>query len=173
MLARIGTDWGRRSVAVDGLGEFAAVSPQWLLAWQSARPSSADRAVVAAAAGVRAAWNVRGAAPAKATSAQRFAGFHELLRQARDTCRLATELAPEDPTPWASWLRVDRGLGAERGVFDEHVRELRERCPHHGNGLAAALQYLCGKWHGSNEEMYAFARDAAEQHRRDRRRVSS
>lgn len=161
LLSRIGPDWARRAVAVTALGDVAAARPEWLRTWQAEQPESADPLVVTAAAMVRAAWDARGAARATLTSGQQFADFRELLVEADHACLLATEAARDDPTPWVSWLRVCRGLGVPRDVFEARWQALCERDPQHRAGHDAALQYLCEKWHGSHDDMYAFARKAA------------
>lgn len=162
LLNRVGRDWARRAVAVTALGEVAAKSPAWLLWWQRSEPESPDQRTVMAAAMVRVAWNARGSAKASLTSRGQFLDFHQLLRDADQACLIATESAPDDPTPWVSWLRVCRGLPVSRQVFVARWRALRERDPLHRAGHDAALQYLCEKWRGSHTDMYAFAREAAE-----------
>ncbi|MEU0937487.1 hypothetical protein [Embleya sp. NPDC005971] len=161
LLERVGRDWARRVVAVTALGEVAALHPEWLWTWRVERPESPDPLVVMAAATVRAAWNARGAKQASLTSGREFADFHELLVEADRACLLATEAAADDPTPWVSWLRVCRGLGVSRAVFDARWDALCERDPAHRAGHDAALQYLCEKWRGSHADMYTFARRAA------------
>jgi hypothetical protein len=160
-LAEAGTQWDRRSVYVGRLGKIAADDDSWLLAWQRAQPDNPDHAVVLADSLFKLAWNVRGGHRATQTSRDQFAGFHRILADAERAARHATEVAPDDPTPWYALATIARGLEFDNDRFRGVWRELVARDPHHRRGHESALQYWCAKWFGSDELMREFADTAA------------
>ncbi|GAA4539627.1 DUF4034 domain-containing protein [Amycolatopsis samaneae] len=161
LLAEIGTDWDRRAAVVSSLGDAAAHDDTWLKAWQAARPGDPDAAVVHAEGLVGLAWQIRGGYTADQTSREQFTGFFRVLEQAEAATRAATELAPEDPTPWGTMITLARGRQYEHEQFRPLWNELVTRAPLHRAGHIQALQYWCAKWRGSHERMFAFAEESA------------
>ena len=86
-----------------------------------------------------------------------------MLLDAVPVISAAAELNPDDPVPGASRSTQARGIQAPREVFDTYLGrgELPRPAPR-GCRIQAALQYLCAKWYGSHEEMFAFAEQAAD-----------
>ncbi|MCF2526646.1 hypothetical protein [Yinghuangia soli] len=152
----------RRHMAVDALADAALRSPAWFEAWRRDRPDAPDMLAVRAEILVKKAWEARGAGRAEDTGRDAFAEFFRILEQADRACRAATDAAPaHDAVPWVTWLNAARGQQLERAVFDRRWAALKERQPQSRAGHYAALQFLCEKWFGSHEEMFAFARAAA------------
>lgn len=159
LLAGTGQDWDRRSSIVSLLGEVAADDDTALKSWRAARPDDADAAAVHADALTNVAWQIRSARRAKYVSAEQFAGFQRVLGEADEASQTAAELAPDDPTPWATrcMIAMGRQYGHEefRAVWDG----VMSRDPLHVHGHARALQYWCAKWFGTHDLMWTFAEE--------------
>ena len=158
---RLGGEWERRGSWVPRLAASALHSPGWLDDWLAADPENPDAALVKADLCVKQAWEIRTAARAKDVSQDQFQAFFALLDDAVPVIGAAAELNPTDPVPWQLALTHATGSQAPREIFDAYWAEAVERAPHHYGCHAAALQYLCDKWHGSHEEMFDFAEAAA------------
>lgn len=158
---RLGAEWERRSHYVGELADAAVHGPGWLDAWLAEAPEDPDATLVRADLCIRRAWSVRSGARARQVSPDRFRAFFALLQDAVPVLGAAAELNPDDPVPWRIALTHAMGVQAPRDVFDAYWEEATARAPHHYGCHAAALQYLCAKWHGSHEEMFDFAEHAA------------
>ncbi|MEU9010859.1 hypothetical protein AB0D12_13960 [Streptomyces sp. NPDC048479] len=159
---RLDAQWERRSVCVSELAEHALRSPGWLEAWLAESPEDPDAMLVKADLCIQQAWEIRTGYRARHVSEDRFRAFFTLLDDAIPVIAAAAELNPTDPVPWEVALTHARGIQAPRDVFDAYWAEAVARAPHHYGCHATALQYLCDKWYGSHEEMFAFAEQAAE-----------
>ncbi|MCD9194775.1 DUF4034 domain-containing protein [Streptomyces albireticuli] len=161
-LAAAGTDWERRSYLVGIVAARAADDDTWLRAWQAARPGDPDAAVVHADAKVSLAWQIRGGAWAKDTSAERFEGFHRVLNEAREDFARAEALAhPGDPTPYLLQIPLYMGLGAPHEALHGLWAEVTKRAPYHYEAHWYALQFWSAKWRGSKDLARDFAAQAA------------
>ncbi|MGW1886505.1 hypothetical protein [Streptomyces sp. NPDC001970] len=158
---RLGAEWERRSSSVGVLAESALHNPGWLDAWLDESPEDPDAMLVKADLSIHRAWAVRTGARARHVSRDQFQAFFALLEDAVPVIGAAAELNPGDPVPWRIALTHARGIQAPREVFDAYWAEATARAPHHYGCHATALQYLCDKWYGSHEEMFAFAERAA------------
>jgi hypothetical protein len=159
---RLGAQWERRSVCVSKLADCALHSPGWLEGWLKESPEDPDAVLVNAALRIQQAWEIRTAHRAMDVSQDQFRAFFTLLEDAIPVIAAAAELNPTDPVPWEIALTHARGIQAPRDVFDGYWAEAVARAPHHYGCHSTALQYLCDKWYGSHEEMFAFAERAAE-----------
>jgi hypothetical protein len=159
---RLGAEWERRSVCVSELAECALHSPGWLEGWLAASPEDPDALLVKADLCIQQAWEIRTGYRARHVSEDQFRAFFTLLEDAVPVITAAARLNPTDPVPWEVALTHARGIQAPRDVFDAYWAEAVARAPHHYGCHATALQYLCDKWYGSHEEMFAFAEQAAE-----------
>ena len=137
--------------------------PGWLDSWLAESPQNPDAVLVKADQYVYQAWQIRTGARARHVEADQFRAFHTVLRDAVPVISEAAELNPDDPVPWRVALTQARGIQAPRAVFDTYLAEANARDPHHEGCHVQALQYLCDKWFGSHEEMFAFAESAAAQ----------
>ncbi len=157
-----GTDWERRSALVGIIAHAAAKDDAWLRAWEATRPDDPGAAVVKAEAKVIVAWDIRGTAWAQDTTAEQFAGFHRMLREAReDFDRAAALAAPDDPTPYASRIPLEKGTGASHETMRELWAEITARAPYLFDAHASALLYWYPRWRGSEELVREFAWGAA------------
>ncbi|PRY45631.1 hypothetical protein LY71_11526 [Geodermatophilus tzadiensis] len=134
---------------------------QWVEEWYAARPADPLVHTVRAELALQRAWAARGAAYADQTGEQQARAFLTGLDQAERLARRAAELAPADPTPWATLVQMARGQEVPQEEFERRVQELVERAPHHVQGSLAVLQTLCAKWMGSTELMFDVARELA------------
>lgn len=148
LLAATKDDWDRRGHRITVLAQEPAALA-WARDWQLAEPESPCARVLVAHASVH-----------RALQGQ------ERPDTARELCRAAAGLAPEDPTPWLGLLILERSLGTEEDVvrlFDE----VRARYPdhHHGHHLMVArLAERCADAGADPlHEVYDFANWAAEQ----------
>lgn len=153
--------WDFRASAVASLARVAADDESFLTAWRSADPDDKHADVVDCAALTALAWQVRGSMRGKETSAEQFTGFRRVLERAETAALRATELLPDDPTPWSTLVTIARGLGYDDAKFSALWQQLTERAPLHRRAHQSALQYWCAKWRGSHEQMFAFAEQAA------------
>ncbi|MEV3928838.1 MULTISPECIES: hypothetical protein [unclassified Streptomyces] len=155
--------WERRDTCVSRLARASLHHPGWLDSWLEEDPEGPDAVLVKADQYVYQAWQIRTGARARHVEADQFKAFHAVLRDSVPVISAAAELNPDDPVPWRIALTQARGIQAPREVFDTYLAEAVERDPHHEGCHVQALQYLCGKWYGSHEEMFAFAERAADQ----------
>lgn len=133
----------------------------WTDRWAAAEPENADAVLLRARSLITRAWEVRGGSWASFVGPDAAAEFHRLLLLALPVGDKAAMLAPEDPTPWAQRLLLATALGASRADFERTWSEVIAREPLHREAHNFRLMYLCLKWRGSHEEMFAFARAAA------------
>lgn len=162
-LTREHAQWERRDTCVSRLARASLHHPGWLDSWLEESPQDPDAVLVKADQYVYQAWQIRTGARARHVDADQFRAFHTVLRDAVPVISEAAELNPDDPVPWRVALTQARGIQAPREVFDTYLAEANARDPHHEGCHVQALQYLCDKWFGSHEEMFAFAESAAAQ----------
>ncbi|MTE20754.1 hypothetical protein F0L17_16875 [Streptomyces sp. TRM43335] len=142
---------GRAEGAAGGTHpEGAPEGARWLRDWRSSSPRDVGCAQVYAQFLV---WQALGGTG----SADR----RIILEEAREIAREAVRLAPADPTGHITDLFAARALGVRRSDFEALWQEVRRRAPHHMGAHLVALPYWSAKGHGSREDAYAFARQAA------------
>jgi hypothetical protein len=148
LLTRTGEDWDRRGHRITVLA-LESGTAAWAAEWQLAEPDSADAAVLHAAGLVRRVLDGRAKAP-----------------KAREACRKAAALMPQDPTPWFCLLLLERTVGSEADVvrlFDE----VRHRHPEHHHAHHLMVARLAERRAETGQEplheVYDFADWAAEQ----------
>ena len=134
---------------------------QWVEEWFAARPTDPIVHAVRAELALQRAWAARGAASSSLTSDQQFRAFFTGLEQAQRLAEKAIELAPEDPSPWATLVQMARGQQVSEEEFERRVQGLFDRAPYHVQGSFAVLQTLCEKWMGSTDTMFGVARELA------------
>ena len=152
-------DWDAKDFYVDTL--VAAVRhfrPLWIVAWQRAAPTEGDAWLVGGAHAVVWAWYARGNGQANSVSGDAFDVFDRRLEIAEEQLSKATAISPRDPTAWTWLLTSGRGLGVAPEVELERFRAAVAEAPEHESAHHQYLQYLCAKWHGSDEAMFGFAR---------------
>jgi hypothetical protein len=134
---------------------------QWVEEWFAARPTDPAVHTMRAELAMQRAWAARGAAYADMTSEQQMRAFFTGLEQAQRVAERAIELAPADPSPWATLVQMARGQQVSQEEFERRVQGLFDRAPHHVQGSFAIVDTLAEKWMGSTDVMFAVARDLA------------
>jgi hypothetical protein len=133
----------------------------WIPQWIAEEPDSTLPLLIRGCHAVWWAWDARGGGYAKHTSQDQFDEFFRRLRLAENCLDEVTRRTPEDTTAWAFLTASARGrqVGAEEAAarFDAVIKH----APEHVMAHEQRLQFLCKKWSGSHEEMFAFAREAA------------
>ncbi|WP_143517072.1 DUF4034 domain-containing protein [Pseudonocardia sp. MH-G8] len=161
LLHRSYGDWGMRAAAVHALGEAAADDGNWLQAWRAAGTGHDRHIAVVDAHGLFwLAWKLRGNKPPDHTTAEQHEAFYRLLPQCEAAARKASELAPDDPTPWCTLVILARGHGYDSNTFTAVWRQLQARDPLHRAGHEFALMYLADT-SDSPQPVFAFAERAA------------
>ncbi|GIF74469.1 hypothetical protein [Asanoa siamensis] len=162
LIAVTGRDWELRDRRLWVLGKAAGHQPQWLDAWEAAAPADPTVAILRAEALLELAGDARGSGSARETTAEQFHEFDRLSTLAAHASRRAVELNPDDPYPWmvlmTSMLADGHGRQDE---FAAAAAEAVKRDPFNFAAHLVAVTYLCRKWYGSHEQMFAAARQPA------------
>jgi hypothetical protein len=133
----------------------------WIEQWIAAEPQSTLPLLVRGAHGVHWAWEARGAARADQTSEEQFREFFRRLKMAENCLDAVIERDPSDATAWSFLVTSGMGRQLDRAEVERRFAGAVARHPWHLRAHNAMLQYLCEKWYGSHEDMFAFARQAA------------
>jgi len=134
---------------------------EWLVAQHGALDDDALLATYAGAAAMRHGWRARTNADAERVDREQFKTFWAWLAEAEQHLVRATSLAPDDATPWVYLLVTGRGLQHERGELERVFRQAVARDPEHLEAYRQMMQFLCKKWFGTHEDMFAFARSVS------------
>ncbi|ASU83121.1 hypothetical protein CDO52_10300 [Nocardiopsis gilva YIM 90087] len=105
------------------------------------------------------AWEIRGGGYAATVGEDRFKLFFASLGAAEEPLLEAAKLRPDDPVPWHEMLAFGMGMQLDRERQDQIWANVAQRARFLVDANWRRLQVLCAKWHGSHEEMYAFARE--------------
>lgn len=133
---------------------------EWIGDWIDAEPGATLPVLLRGCHAVSWAWEARGERYARYTKEDQFREFFRRLEIAEECLHEVVAREPGELTAW-TWLTLSargRQVGPEEAAtrFAEVVR----RFPEHVVAHEQRLQYLCGKWFGSHQEMFAFAREA-------------
>ena len=93
-------------------------------------------------------------------SAEQFAVFHAMLREAEEMLVEATAHVPSDPALWTARLITARGLSLGLAEARRRYAALLAVEPYPVSGQISLLQQLCPKWGGSLEEIHTFAAES-------------
>lgn len=154
------TDPDDRSFYMGVCAEVKGVQ-DWIEQWVAAEPYSTLPLLVRGAHGVYWAWEARGAARADQTSEEQFREFFRRLKMAENCLDAVIERDPADATAWSFLVTSAMGRQLDRDETGRRFAGAVAQHPWHRRAHTAMLQYLCQKWYGSHEEMFAFARQAA------------
>ncbi|MEV0717885.1 hypothetical protein [Asanoa sp. NPDC050611] len=137
------------------------VSRPFLEEVHAADPGDTAAAAMLATRIIGDAWAIRTSKRASEVSAERFASFHAVLREAEKLLEATIAIDPTDPAVLTCRLTTARGL--ELGLDEARSRYAAVAAvdPHHLPAQDQLLQQLAPKWGGSLEEMHAFARESA------------
>lgn len=135
---------------------------EWLQQWIAQQPNSITPRIVLAQAYRAFAWQKRGGGYANEVSETGWEAFKENLQKAQEILVEAEELNTQDPSLYATWLEIGRGLQKS----DEEMDALFEK------GIAIEKNYwplytargfaITPIWGGKRGELEAFARHAVE-----------
>ncbi|MEP7051128.1 MAG: hypothetical protein ABJB12_12290 [Pseudomonadota bacterium] len=149
--------WGDRSFLADLFGPHC--EPRALADWARNEPQNALPRLLLGCHAIGAAWQARG--HGQSVTEQGKQQFRTHLQQAEVELRAAAALDPADPSACAFLITVARGLNQGATVAQQWFAEAKARDPEHEGAHRAMLTFLCEKWHGSHDQMFAFARQAA------------
>lgn len=133
----------------------------WIGEWQDAEPESTLPILVRGGRAMYRAGEERGAAYASQTSADQLEKFHKWMTFAENCLDEVVEREPDDTTARTCLVTTSRGRSINPPEAQRRFDELIARHPTHLMGHMSRLQYLCEKWFGSHEQMFAFARESA------------
>lgn len=157
-----GRDWELRDRRLTVLAIAAGQTPQWLDAWEAAVPNDPTVAILRADALMDQAGDARGSASARDTSREQFQEFHRLATLAAQATQRAVELNPDDPYPWGTRMNSMLANGHQQHEeFGVAMGEAVKRDPYNFETHTIAVTFLCAKWYGSHEQMFAAAREPA------------
>jgi hypothetical protein len=149
-----GRRWERRDELTRLMGEHAETNEAWLHAWLAAEPNNPSAICVHAAQLVEVAWALRGGA--WRPSQEQADGFHRVLGQVPAVVARATEIAPDDPTPFVRMIGVAMGLGITGADFDAIWQNITRRAPHLFGAHLAAFRYWLPRWRGTPVRLAEF-----------------
>lgn len=162
LIESTGRDWELRGRRLWVLGSAAGQSPQWLDAWEAATPDDPAVAVLRASALMDQATEARGSASARNTTREQFQAFDRLSTLAAQASQRAVDLNPDDPNPWVTRMTSMLANGhQQRDEFHAAMGEAVKRDPYNFEAHLMAVTFLCEKWYGSHEQMFAAAREPA------------
>lgn len=156
------TDVESRDFYVEVLSDTLTGRPAWIDEWVSHKPHEALPYLFRGRHGVAWAWDARGGGRASTVKEQGARYFFERLLAADVDLASAARLAPDDAGPWVVMLTVGRGLQKGIDYLQQTFEEVRQRYPWHQEAHRAMIQGVAAKWGGSDELMFAFAREASE-----------
>jgi hypothetical protein len=107
------------------------------------------------------AWDARGNGLAATVTREGWRLFGERLREAEAALTRSWELDRSDPLAASRMITVAMGLGHERADMEVWFRRAMAADPDCREACTAKFTYLEPKWHGSQEELLAFARECA------------
>jgi hypothetical protein len=103
-------------------------------------------------------WEVRGNEFANAVPDEAIDVFHRQLELAGDAAAEAWRLDPTDPHGPMILIEVCKGLGLPRPTMELWFRRAMRADGDNLSACLSKLDYLEPKWHGSEKEMFEFAR---------------
>lgn len=127
------------------------------LRWVEAYPASPTPRIAYALILIGHAWKFRGSGRAKDVSPEDWKTFHEYMNKARAYLLEHKDIAGSDPRWYEAMLTVARAENRDIKRFDELVDEATARYPYFYQIYFGAIDYLAPKWHGSKEQIEAFA----------------
>lgn len=138
-------------------------SDKILDAWCDNAPDSAIAHLLKGRHAMNWAWQARGAGHSSTVSDQSQDLFAQRLARAEKALRVAAELEPGDPCPWASLISVRlRGLDGDNAEGHQLFAEAARRDPLQRTAHMQMIMSLAHKWSGTGHEpMFEFARTAA------------
>ncbi|MFJ6194922.1 DUF4034 domain-containing protein [Micromonospora sp. NPDC092111] len=153
------TDPDARAFLMDAAATVDGVQ-DWIGEWVDAEPHSTLPVLVRGCHAVQWAWQARGGKRAESTSQDQFREFARRLRVAENLLDEVVARDPDDVTARAWLVTSSRGRQVDHAEAGARFDEVVKRHPTHLVAHEQRLQYLCPKWFGNEELMFAFAREA-------------
>ncbi len=147
-------DWDHRAMLVWLIKDSGR--PAYINDWVEQFPEDPLALIVSGNHAVIWAWEARSRARAEHVSAVQFEEFHNRLRLAEEILAKAAVADDTSPLPWCAMLNSGRGLQISREEIDFRMQSMLRRDPLL-DGHMNYLQFICDKWFGSHDEMWAFA----------------
>jgi len=132
------------------------------LRWVDAYPNSPTPHIAYAMILVGHAWMVRGTGWSDDVKQENWKPFQEYLAKAGTYLREHKDVADADPRWYETMLVIARSENWDLEHFNKLVHEATERHPYFYQIYFSAIDYLTPKWHGSKEQIEAFANFAVE-----------
>jgi hypothetical protein len=126
-------------------------------------PENADLWLLVGALQAESAWMARGAARVSQTSDEQISGLRHHMVRARRSLERAAELRTGDPAPWYQLMGCAMAAKTYPNEPHDMWKELVQRggdVSYEANRLR--LLVLTEKWHGSEAECFAFARECSQ-----------
>lgn len=105
------------------------------------------------------AWEARGSGYADTVTPEGWVTFHKELLVAQKELTTAWTISPKDPEIASSMITVCMGLGLPREEMDRWFQRALATGLDASSACGAKSYYLKARWHGSDEEEIAFARE--------------
>ncbi|MBE1488555.1 DUF4034 domain-containing protein [Plantactinospora soyae] len=153
------TDPDTRAYLMEAVGEVDGIQ-DWIGDWVAAEPESTLPLLVQGCHAVHWAWEARGGKRAENTGQDQFREFFRRLRIAENLLDDVVARDPDDVTARTWLVTSSRGRQVDADEARFRFDEVVKRHPGHVVAHEQRLQYLCAKWFGSHEQMFAFAREA-------------
>ncbi|GAA2567734.1 hypothetical protein GCM10010435_46860 [Winogradskya consettensis] len=153
------TDPDARAYLMEAAANVSGVQ-EWIREWIDAEPDSTLPVLVKGCHAVNWAWEARGAKRAEYTQQEQFRDFFHRLRIAENALDEVIDRDPADVTARTWLVTTSRGRQIDADEARARFDAVAARHPFHVVAHEQRLQYLCKKWFGSHEEMFAFAREA-------------
>ena len=138
---------------------------QFLRDWAAASPRNPAPVITDAALLLEQAWCIRGDGTADSVAAEAWPQFRKGAAAAAATLEQHPTMASADPEYYAVKLNVLRAQGVSKAAFHDVIEEATAREPYYHRTYFNAVWYYLPQWGGSDAEVDAFARYAAERTR--------
>lgn len=139
---------------------FHQVKIDILNEWLTQYPSSHFANACLGKVYINYAWNARGRGFASTVIEEGVKLYRERLLTAKEYLEKAYSLNRSDPFVPAYLITVAMGLSLEREEMEKQFKRAILADPADHLVYSTKLAYLMPKWHGSEEEMFSFAREA-------------
>jgi tetratricopeptide (TPR) repeat protein len=159
--------YGLLAEAYDTLGTPPGIEKNyetWLTCfadWIKENPSSHFAQAGLGAFYLKYAWEARGSGWAVTITEQANMLFGERLLKARESFEKAYRLNESDPVVPAMQIKVAMGLGLDSEEVEKQFERAIRADATDISAYSSKLTYLMPKWHGSEEQMFQFARKTA------------
>jgi hypothetical protein len=128
--------------------------------WEGRFPRSPVPRIVRSMALIEQAWTYRGSGYASTVKTEDWAPFHQYIDAARHNLEAHKAVSAVDPGWYEEMLVIAKAQAWEQSEFDALLNEALDKEPAFYQTYFMALEYLLPKWHGSQEQVEAFANAA-------------